>query len=116
MNQLFEAYPDMMTVEQMAHALNIGRSMAYRLVHTGQIRSLRFGTAIRVPKSSLLAAVARQNEALRYVRMHALRALSRQSDDHHPVLLSAFLFPCDALPPRKQKELPSVSPRPYSSP
>lgn len=61
MNQLFESYPDMLTVEQLARALNIGRSMAYRLVRTGQVRSLRFGTAIRVPKTALLAAVARNN-------------------------------------------------------
>lgn len=61
MSQLFEGYPDMMTVEQMAHALNIGRTMAYRLVREGEIRSLRFGKAIRVPKTCLLATVARQN-------------------------------------------------------
>lgn len=62
MSELFESYPDMLTMAQMAHALNIGRSMAYRLVRTGQVGSLRFGTAIRVPKTALLAAVARQNE------------------------------------------------------
>ena len=63
MNQLFASYPDMLTVEQLAQALNIGRSMAYRLVRTGQVRSLRFGTAIRVPKTALVAAVARKNES-----------------------------------------------------
>lgn len=62
MSRLFEEYPDMLTVEQLAHALNIGRSMAYRLVRSGQVYSLRFGTAIRVPKTALLAAVARKNE------------------------------------------------------
>ena len=62
MSWLFESYPDMLTVEQLAQALNIGRSMAYRLVQTGQVRSLRFGKAIRVPKTALLAAVARGNE------------------------------------------------------
>ena len=62
MNQLFASYPDMLTVEQLAQALNIGKSMAYRLVRTGQVRSLRFGTAIRVPKTALMAAVARQSE------------------------------------------------------
>ncbi len=62
MSQLFTAYPDMLTVEQLAQALNIGRSMAYRLVRSGQVRSLRFGTAIRVPKTALVAAVARGTE------------------------------------------------------
>lgn len=62
MSELFETYPDMLTMSQVANALNIGRSMAYRLVRSGQVYSLRFGTAIRVPKTALLAAVARKNE------------------------------------------------------
>ena len=66
MTQLFASYPDMLTVEQLAQALNIGRSMAYRLIRTGQVRSMRFGTAIRVPKTALLAAVFRKNEGADY--------------------------------------------------
>ena len=61
MTQLFENYPDMLTVDQLGQALHIGRTMAYRLVNSGEIPSLRFGTAIRIPKTALLAAVARQN-------------------------------------------------------
>lgn len=61
MNKLFEGYPDMLTVGQMAQALNIGRTMAYRLIQSGQIQSLRFGKVIRIPKTALLAA-ARTDE------------------------------------------------------
>ena len=60
MSELFEGYPDMMKVEQMAEAMNIGRSMAYRLIQNGMVECLRIGTAIRVPKTALLAAVASQ--------------------------------------------------------
>ena len=63
MSQMFDAYPDMMTVEQLAQALNIGRTMAYRLVRSGAVQSLRFGVAIRIPKAALLAAVVRKKEA-----------------------------------------------------
>ena len=48
MTQLFENYPDMLTVDQLGQALHIGRTMAYRLVNSGEIPSLRFGTAIRI--------------------------------------------------------------------
>lgn len=63
MSQMFDVYPDMMTVEQLAQALNIGRTMAYRLVRSGAVQSLRFGVAIRIPKAALLAAVVRKKEA-----------------------------------------------------
>ena len=63
MSQMFDAYPDMMTVEQVAQARNIGRTKAYPLVRSGAVQSLRFGVAIRIPKAALLAAVARKKEA-----------------------------------------------------
>ena len=63
MSQMFDAYPDMMTVEQLAQALNIGRTMAYRLVRSGAVQSVRFGVAIRIPEAALLAAVVRKKEA-----------------------------------------------------
>lgn len=49
----FENYPDVLTMEQLQNALNVGRSTAYALVRTGEIRSFRIGTAIRVPKESI---------------------------------------------------------------
>lgn len=58
MTQLFAELPDVMTVEQMAKALHIGRTLAYRLVQSGQVRCLRLGTAIRIPKTALLAVVS----------------------------------------------------------
>lgn len=74
MSELFEAYPDMLTIEQVSHALNIGRSMAYRLVRSGEVYSLRFGTAIRVPKTALLVAVARKNEVADHGTMGGVSA------------------------------------------
>lgn len=57
--ELFQQYPDMLTVEQMAEALNIGRSKAYQLVRSGAVASLSFGRAIRIPKSALWTVVHR---------------------------------------------------------
>ena len=57
MNDMFRDCPDMMTVEQMAKALHIGRNSAYRLVRDGSLSVLRFGAHIRIPKTFLIAFV-----------------------------------------------------------
>ena len=44
-------YPDIMSVEQLAKALGIGRNSAYALVHSRAIGSKRIGRKIIVPKA-----------------------------------------------------------------
>jgi excisionase family DNA binding protein len=55
-------YEDMsamvLTVEQAAHVLKIGKNTAYDLVRSGQIRSVRIGRQIRIPKSALMEFLA----------------------------------------------------------
>lgn len=57
MSQLFAELPDVLTVMQMAKALNIGRTKAYQMVEAGQVRSLRLGSVIRIPKTALLSMI-----------------------------------------------------------
>ena len=52
-NTIFSDYPDVLTVKQLAKALNIGLNKAYELVNTGAIRTLRVGTKIIIPKNYL---------------------------------------------------------------
>ena len=51
---MFANYPDILTVNDIRHALGIGRTKAYELVKSGEIRSIKVGSAIRIPKKSLL--------------------------------------------------------------
>lgn len=51
---LFDAYPDIMTVQQVRQALRIGRPAVYHLVATNQIRCFKIGNAYKIPKSSLI--------------------------------------------------------------
>lgn len=46
-------YPDVLTVADVAHILQIGRNSAYRLVKSHCIRSIRIGRCIRVPRRAL---------------------------------------------------------------
>ena len=51
---LFTQYPDIMSINDLRSALCIGRTKAYELVSSGQIRSIKVGKSIRIPKTSLL--------------------------------------------------------------
>ena len=55
---LFDAYPDIMTVTQVSEALYIGRNSAYNLINRNAIGHLRIGSSIRVPKSCLIEYIA----------------------------------------------------------
>lgn len=50
-----EELPIALRIVDLAKALGISRSAAYRLVHTKQIRSIRVGSAIRIPRAALIA-------------------------------------------------------------
>ena len=47
---MFFGFPDLMSVGDMRKALNIGRSMAYKLIQTGEIQHIRVGKSIKIPK------------------------------------------------------------------
>ena len=57
---MFETFPDVLSVADICGALGIGRTKAYELVNTGQLRSLRIGNAIRIPKPFLLDYISTQ--------------------------------------------------------
>lgn len=45
--------PLVLRMEDLMSALDIGRNAAYELVRSGQIRSIRIGRQIRVPKDAV---------------------------------------------------------------
>lgn len=45
--------PAVLTVEEVAHALRIGRGAAYEAIRRGDIPALRFGRTIRVSREAL---------------------------------------------------------------
>lgn len=51
---MFENYPDIMTVKQLASALGIGTNSAYELVNTKVIGSRKVGRKILIPKSCVI--------------------------------------------------------------
>lgn len=49
----FDDLPLSLTVAEAGEVLRIGRSKIYQLVRCGEIRSIRIGRAIRVPRDAV---------------------------------------------------------------
>jgi len=58
---MFENYSDVVTVEQLAEMLKIGRNTAYELVRANIIPSVRIGRGIRIPKQTIIKYITNQN-------------------------------------------------------
>ena len=52
-----EDIPLVLRVDDLMSILGIGRSVAYQLIRSGQIASIRIGTQIRVPRHAVLAFI-----------------------------------------------------------
>lgn len=50
--------PLVLNVNEVAKILGIGRNLAYSLVNSGEIKGLRVGTKIRIPKQALIDYMA----------------------------------------------------------
>ena len=57
---MFEKYPEVLTTAQLAEALCIGKSTAYRLVRSKRIRTIRVGSKILIPKASVVSSIMRK--------------------------------------------------------
>lgn len=57
---MFNHLPDIMSIKELRSALGIGRTKAYELISSGEIKSIRVGNAIRIPKKTLLDYVNRK--------------------------------------------------------
>lgn len=53
-NHAANPFPALMTVDEVAKQLRVGRNSAYMLVKTGQIRCIKIGRTIRVPRNAVI--------------------------------------------------------------
>ena len=52
--RMFESYPDVVTVNELCEMLGIGKKLAYRILDSQDIRSVRVGRIYRIPKSAVI--------------------------------------------------------------
>ena len=55
--ELFERYPDVLTVHQAREALGVGRTGVYKLIEQGVLKCFKIGNAYKIPKSALIEYV-----------------------------------------------------------
>ena len=60
--ELFETYPDVMTVQQVRQALSIGRTAVYRLLESHEIECFMIGNAYKIPKTCLIDFVQKNSK------------------------------------------------------
>jgi len=56
----FDELPLTLRVEDLMPILGIGRNTAYELVRSGQIRSIRIGRQLRIPKEAVQEYLTRK--------------------------------------------------------
>ena len=52
--ELFERYPDVLTVHQAREALGVGRTGVYKLIDQGLLKCFKIGNAYKIPKYALI--------------------------------------------------------------
>ena len=53
----FDEMPLVLSVDDIADTLAIGRNKAYRLVKTGEIKALKIGQHYRIPRDEFIAFI-----------------------------------------------------------
>ena len=52
--ELFQGYPDVMSVQQITEALGIGKNQAYALINSNAIKHVKIGRKNLIPKPYLI--------------------------------------------------------------
>lgn len=58
-NQLFEEYPELVSVSDLMSMLGIGRVLAYRLITDKKIKAVKIGREYKIVKNSVIALIQR---------------------------------------------------------
>ena len=57
---MFEQYDDSLTVSELAEALKVGSTQAYRLVRSQKIKAFKEGKDWKIPKTSVIQYITDQ--------------------------------------------------------
>lgn len=57
---MFEQYDDILTVSELAEALKVGSTQAYRLVRSPKIKAFKEGKDWKIPKTSVIQYITDQ--------------------------------------------------------
>jgi len=52
---MFTSYPDVVNIKELKDMLDIGITLAYRLIREGKIKSLKIGREYKIPKTNIIS-------------------------------------------------------------
>ena len=58
-NQLFEEYPELVSVSDLMSMLGIGRVLAYRLITDKKVKAVKIGREYKIVKNSVISLIQR---------------------------------------------------------
>jgi len=58
---MFTSYPDLVTIKQLTKMLDIGVTLAYRLVKNNTIPALKVGREYKIPKANIISYLVDEN-------------------------------------------------------
>lgn len=62
---MFPDYPDIVTVKQLKVMLGVSRHLAYKLINDGEIQAVKIGSALKIPKVSVINFVTDERSGVR---------------------------------------------------
>ena len=58
---MFTTYPDLVNIQELKQMLGIGVNLAYRLVRTNAIPSIKVGREYKIPKRNVIAYLTKND-------------------------------------------------------
>ena len=58
--RMFNSYPDILSVKQLCEVLDIGKNTAYKLLQSGEIKSIKIGKVYKIPKKEVEKYIVRK--------------------------------------------------------
>ena len=58
-NQLFEEYPELVSVSDLMNMLSIGRVLAYKLITDKKVKAVKIGREYKIVKNSVISLIQR---------------------------------------------------------
>ena len=59
---MLENYKDILNLKELCEAIDIGKNTAYKLLNTGEIKSVRIGKVYKIPKVWVIDYILNKNE------------------------------------------------------
>lgn len=82
--ELFQEYPDVVSVPQLCKMLGVCKGNAYQLLHSGQIKYLRVGQVYRIPKLCVIDFLEKETTLSNRLKLPALKFFKGCRISRHP--------------------------------